>query len=303
MVFFLSDPSILQDRVRICFASRHYPHITVQGAANITLETQSGHSEDIASYLNSALLITNSPLAKHIRRDLQEKASGIFMWVVLVVDILNREYDAGRMHVLRKRIKELPKDLHELFRSILTRDSNNMDGLLLCMQWVLFSQQPLTPKQLYFAILSRLEPSNLARCHSNNISDDDTRRYILSNSKGLAESTKSKIPTVQLIHESVRDFLLKEDGLGKIKPDFSTNVVGQSHDTLKQCCLIYMRIEAVTDLEESSHESVSREFPFLEYASQGLLYHTEQAQNHNLGQQHFLANFPRVQMGKTSQHF
>ncbi|KAI0907604.1 hypothetical protein F4823DRAFT_564659 [Ustulina deusta] len=297
MVSFLSSPDIIQNRVRICFASRHYPH-TVETAVDIVLESQSRHNKDIASYIKSALNMKKSALANQIRCDLQEKASSVFMWVVLVVDILNREYDAGRPHVLRKRIQQLPKDLHELFCNILTRDGNNMDGLLLCIQWVLFAQQPLTPEQLYFAILSGLEPNDLACCHSGDISDDDIKRYILSNSKGLAESTKSKIPTVQFIHESVRDFLLKEDGLSKIRPDFSVNASGQSHDTLKQCCLAYMDMEAVADLEGSSSEAITREFPFLEYATQGILYHAEQAQNHNVSQQNFLATFPRSQWVK-----
>ncbi|TGJ79197.1 hypothetical protein E0Z10_g9568 [Xylaria hypoxylon] len=296
MVSFLSGPDILQNRVRICFASRHYPHVTVKTAVDIVLEEQGGHSEDIASYLNSALIIKDSPIAALIRCEVQEKASGVFMWVVLVVDILNREHDAGRKHTLRTRIQQLPKDLHELFRNILTRDDNNMDGLLLCLQWVLLAQQPLTPKQLYFAIISGLEPDNLACCHSDDVSEDNIKRYILNNSKGLAESTKSKIPTVQFIHESVRDFLLKEDGLGRL--NFSTNAIGQSHNTLKQCCLTYMNMEVMTNLEESTHDVITREFPFLEYANQGILYHAEQAQTHDVSQEDFLTTFPHSEWVK-----
>ncbi|KAI0420564.1 hypothetical protein F5X98DRAFT_11335 [Xylaria grammica] len=293
LVSFLSGPDIIRNGVRICFASRHYPHVSVKTAIEVVLESQIGHDKDIASYLNSALIIKDSPLAEQIRCDLQKKASGIFMWVVLVVDILNREYDAGRQHSLRRRIQQLPDDLHELFRSILTRDNNNMDGLLLCIQWVLFAQQPLTPKQLYFAILSGLEPGDLESCHSDAISEDNIKKYILNNSKGLAESTESEIPTVQFIHESVRDFLLKEDGFSKIRPDFSADVSGQSHTTLRQCCLVYMNMEALTDLGESSHAAVTQDFPFLEYANRGILYHAEQAQIHDISQRSFLDSLPR----------
>ncbi|KAF2969306.1 hypothetical protein GQX73_g4257 [Xylaria multiplex] len=200
MVSFLSGPEIIQNRVRICLASRHYPHITVRTAVDIILESQGGHDEDIESYLNSVLMIGDSPLAEQIRHDLRVKASGVFMWVVLVVGILNKEYDAGRPHTLRERIQQLPKDLHDLFRDILTRDNNNMNGLLLCMQWILFAQQPLTPKQLYFAILSGMEPDKLEDCHLGHISEDDMKRYILDNSKGLAESTRSKKNSYRPIH-------------------------------------------------------------------------------------------------------
>ncbi|KAI1748715.1 hypothetical protein F4782DRAFT_345485 [Xylaria castorea] len=298
MVSFLSDPGVIPNRFRICFASRHYPHITIKTGLSIVLETQIGHSKDIESYLHSALIIKDNILAEQIRCDLQEKASGVFMWVVLVVDILNKEYDAGREHVLRARIKQIPGDLHKLFLDILTRDNNNMNGLLLCIQWVLFAQQPLTPRQLYFAILSELEPEKLSYCHSENISEDNIKRYILSNSKGLAEPTRSKIPTIQFIHESVRDFLLKEKGLSRIRPDLSTNVFGLSHNMLKKCCKKYMSMKEVTDIEGSSREKVTREFPFLGYAHQGILFHADQAQSYNICQQEFLATFPRCEWVK-----
>jgi ankyrin repeat protein len=209
------------------------------------------------------------------------------------VNILNEEYDAGRQYALRARIQQLPRDLYDLFLEIMTRSGHTTSGLLLCIQWVLFAQQPLTPKQLYFAILSGLEPHNLAQCHSDDISENNIKRYILNNSKGLVEPTKSKSSTIQFIHESVRDFLLKEHGLSKIWPGSSTNLFGQSHDTLKQCCLTYMNMEAVTDLKESSYEVTTQGFPFLEYANQGILYHANQAQNHDASQRDFLAMFPR----------
>ncbi|KAI0451012.1 hypothetical protein F5B21DRAFT_528329 [Xylaria acuta] len=303
MVSFLSDPSVAPNRFRICFASRHYPHITIKTGLSIVLETQIGHSKDIASYLHSALVIEDSILAEQIRSDLQEKASGVFMWVVLVVDILNKEYDAGRQHVLRARIQQLPEDLHELFHDILIRDGNNMDGLLLCIQWVLFARQPLTPRQLYFAILSGLDTDKLPSCHSDDISEDNIMRYILNNSKGLVESTKSKSPIIQFIHASVLDFLLKENGLHRIRPNLSTNLFGLSHNMLKQCCQTYINMKEVMNLEGSSREAITRAFPFLDYAHQGILYHANQAQSYNISQQGFLTTFPRAQWVKHHNFF
>ncbi|KAI0102430.1 hypothetical protein GGR51DRAFT_550497 [Nemania sp. FL0031] len=294
MVRFLSDLSVGENQLRICFASRHYPHITIKTGLNIVLEAQIGHNEDIASYINSALIIEDNAVAEQIRDDLQKKASGVFMWVVLVVGILNEEYDAGREHSLRKRIQEIPGDLHKLFLNILNRDDKNKDGLLLCIQWVLFARRPLTPRQLYFALFSGLEPAELERRHLDDISEDTIKRYILSTSKGLAESTKSRIPTVQFIHESVRDFLLKDDGLNKVwsdLPGVSTTFAGKSHDTLKQCCLTYMNIEAAPTFNSSSFELMTLQFPLLEYANQGLLYHADQAQSHDIDQTGFLNAF------------
>ncbi|RYP69743.1 hypothetical protein DL769_005194 [Monosporascus sp. CRB-8-3] len=298
LVSFFSDLSIAKDRFYVCFASRHYPHITVKTGLHIVLEEQIGHSEDIASYLNSALSIKDSTLAKQICCDLQEKASGVFMWVVLVVGILNKEYDAGREHVLHERIQQLPRDLHDLFYDILTRNGHTTNGLLLCIQWLLFAQRPLTPKELYFAILSEQDPRNLAHCHSDVISDDTIKRYILDNSKGLAESTKSKSPTIQFIHESVRDFFLREDGLSRVWPGLSANFSGRSHDTLKQCCLEYINMKAAVELKDASRRKTTERFPFLRYANQAILYHADQARSHGISQRDFLAVFPRSEWVK-----
>ncbi|KAH6645094.1 ankyrin repeat-containing domain protein, partial [Truncatella angustata] len=292
MVDFLSDMVHIGKRLYICFASRHYPHITVNTGLSIILEERDEHQTDIATYLNSALRIGHSKLAEEIRSDLQEKASGVFMWVVLVVDILNKEYDAGCNHTLRERLRQLPGDLHELFRDILTRDTNHQDALLLCIQWVLFAKQSLTSKQLYFAILSGFEPQYLPDCHSDDISDDDVQRYILNNSKGLVELTKSKMATIQFIHESVRDFLLKEGGLDRVFPHLGTNIPGRSHEALKHCCLRYMGMEAVIRLGESSREATNLKFPFLEYANHSIFYHADQAESYGVSQGDFLAHFP-----------
>ncbi|KAI0156924.1 nacht and ankyrin domain-containing protein [Xylariaceae sp. FL1272] len=287
MVSFLSDLGITQDRLRICFASRHYPHISIQTGLSLILENDVGHSEDITSYLSTALHIGhNNKRTEKIRCELQEKASGVFMWVVLVVDILNKEYDAGREHSLLHRIRQLPKDLHDLFLDIITRKGDSSRGLLLCIQWILFARKPLSPKQLYFALLSGLEPENLVQCHTDSLSEDSIRRYILNNSKGLAESTNSESPRVQFIHESVRDFLLKDGGIGKIWPQLSTNIPGLSHHSLKQCCLTYLKVCSMEDL------SIMVKFSFLGYADTGILYHAEQAQSEGLCQRDFLSGFP-----------
>lgn len=292
-VRFLSGLIETGSRLSICFASRHYPHITVETGLSIILEDRHEHQQDIATYLSSALRIGQGPLVTQIHTALQEKACGVFMWVVLVVDILNGEYEDGRKHSLLEKLQKLPGDLHALFHRILTRDTKHRSGLLLCVQWILFAKRPLTPRQLYLAILSGSEPDHLAGCHSDDYSEDDVRKYILSNSKGLVESTKSKSPTIQFIHESVRDFLLKEDGLSKVFPNLGANIYGQSHEAIKSCCLKYMNMEALLKLKEYERENAVQMFPLLSYANHGVLYHADQAQEHDITQAGFLTDFPR----------
>jgi ankyrin repeat protein len=290
---------------KVCFSSRHYPHITIEKNVELVLEGQEGHDQDIVNYVNGELKIGHSRAAEQVRTELQDKASGVFMWVILVVEILNKEHDSGRMHALRKRLREIPGDLHELFRDILTRDFHNRDELVLCIQWVLFSKQPLNPEQLYFAIRSGVEPENPSIWDPEEITRDDIERFILNSSKGLTEITTSKIRKVQFIHESVKDFLVKENGLGNIWPDLGSNLQGQSHERLKHCCLNYINTDIVTLLEipgslpkaslrEALHlrQSATSAFPFLEYAVYNALYHADMAASCGIAQKHVIESFP-----------
>ncbi|KAK3614617.1 hypothetical protein LTR22_027716, partial [Elasticomyces elasticus] len=143
-------------------------------------------------------------------------ASGVFMWVVFVVDILNEEFRRGCIFAVKQRLHEIPIRLSDLSKDLLRRDALNMADVLLCLQWILFAKRPLTREEFYFAMVAGLyddlhhgiewipEPWVLEE-----ITVEDMNRFVLNSSKDLAELTKSiTTPTVQFIHESVRDFLI-----------------------------------------------------------------------------------------------
>ncbi|KAH7123364.1 hypothetical protein B0J13DRAFT_531482 [Dactylonectria estremocensis] len=295
----------------VCFSSRHYPHITMKNGLSLTLERQEGHDEDIIKYVDSELKIGKTRLAEKVRMELQKKAAGVFMWVVLVVRILNKEHDSGRIHLLRQRLKDIPEDLHELFRDILIRDVQNKNELLLCIQWVLYSRAPLNPEELYFAIMSAAGPGDALKWNRDELSGDDIRRYILHCSKGLAEVTHSERPTIQFIHESVRDFLLKDNGLNSLWPDVGDRIESRSYEQLKQSCLRYIRadvcneirlnvnVHAPSDLDPpASRTLVVTSFPFLEHAVHNVLYYADKAAGCGVPQEDFLkdfSNYPHLQ--------
>jgi ankyrin repeat protein len=302
---------------QICLSSRHYPHITIEKGIDLVLEGQEGHSQDITNYIRDKLKIGKSKLAQQIYTELQQKASGIFMWVVLVVEILNKEHDDGQIHVLRRRLQEIPGDLHKLFRNILTRNSGNKKRLLLCIQWVLFSAKPLSPVELYYAILSGVEPNALCVWDQDRLTPDAIENYILSSSKGLTDITASKAQRVQFIHESVKDFLLTGDNLSDIWPELAGNFHGTSHEALKQCCLNFMNAEiqivsfpenprsgmaprraqnyeervAKREATERLAQATVEKCPFLPYAVNNVLYHADAAEGYGVTQKHLL-HFP-----------
>ncbi|KAL9617587.1 MAG: hypothetical protein Q9160_007657, partial [Pyrenula sp. 1 TL-2023] len=292
---------------RVLFSSRHYPHITIKRSVEIKLEDQQGHSQDIDRYLSSELKGGRGKQAEQIRQEIRERASGVFMWIVLVIQILNKAFDHGQIHARRRKLQEIPDDLNELFRSILTRDCHNMNEMKLCLQWILHANRPMKREELYFAVLSGVEPDESFSWDLDEISTETMDNFILSSSKGLAEVTKSKDRIVQFIHESVRDYLLKENGLSQVWPDLTPNTIGINHNRLKECCWNHIRsnISGLTGNHQSLPPAKSTEavelrkdtilrFPFLEYAVLNIFTHADTAYGKGVTQKDFMGEFISV---------
>ena len=285
----------------VCLSSRHYPHISIENGVEFTLEKQEDHTHDITKYLNGTLKAGRGKQSEQIKEELLQRSSGVFLWVVLVVQILNKEYDHGRILGLRKRLREIPDGLEKLFEDILTRDQQNMEGLILCLQWILYAERPLRQEEVYYAIHSGTDPEALTSTASEEITTQDMERFILSCSKGLAETTRLKARTVQFIHESVREFLLGKHGFNKLRLELG---FGLSQDRLKQCCYSYMTIDisehlpSIMDMPTASseegrslRESIAKKFPFLKYAVHNVLYHADIAEGEAISQKDFLEEF------------
>ena len=288
---------------RVCLASRHYPHISISDGIQLTLDDLEGHVQDITKYLNDKLKVGPVKQSKPLKEEILSRASGIFLWVVLVVQILKKDYDHGRLqnHTLQKRLQDIPDGLDELFEDILMKDRENMEELLLCLQWILYAKRPLKQEELYCAVTSGTNLEAMTALSDESIAKQEMDKAILSWSKGLAETTKLKAKTVQFIHESVRDFLLKESGLSRLK---SSLVSDRSQERLKRCCYTYMLVDTSKYLPPanklpvaSSEEArnlrilVSEKFPFLEYAVRYVFYHADSAGCQDVSQRNFMKTF------------
>lgn len=297
---------------RVFLSSRHYPHIAYQACQQLILESQLGHKLDIAEYIRRKLQIGESHLALEVHAIIQARASGVFFWVVLVVRILNDLYDRGQIHRLRQRLDTIPKGIHKLLEEILQKDAEEKGKLLRTFQWVLFPLRPLELEEFYHAVTFE-SGEDIQNCLQTDISADDMRRFLLDSSKGLAEMTKGHVPTVQFVHESVKDYLF-DVGLVTPKPDLVTDQVRSCHTQLQHCCRRYLetahaalqplfaraRADALRkampkEIFSAAH-TLMREAqatcPFLDYALVGTVYHADYSHSSDLSRNEFVATFP-----------
>ncbi|KFA79048.1 hypothetical protein S40288_08774 [Stachybotrys chartarum IBT 40288] len=306
----LSEQSITNGiPLRICFSSRHYPYITIRKGIRLTLEEQSGHTEDLSTYVSNCLQFTDTDLVEEVI----QKANGVFLWIVLVTPILNKEARRGSL-AMKRRLAEIPSGLSDLFKDILTRDQENMDDLLLCILWILYAGRPLQPNEFYHGLWSGLFLKGLADPEMPGIIAADTservQSCVISSSKGLAEITKAAQPTVQFIHESVRDFLVRDKGLHELWPDMRYDWESVGHERLRECCYAYLNHQSIRVTLNGTLPShkIDREtgtlhdYPFLGYASQHVLYHANTADN-AFPQDDFLAAFHLPLWIKAINHF
>lgn len=297
-------------RLYVCFSTRHYPFVGFEAGVEVVLEDNVGHDADLEKYTRSKLLgISKSSQVKQVISYITEKACGVFLWVVRIVDIVRKEIGRGHLHKIKDIISGLPPDISDLYRGIILGNDANRDTLLRCIQWILFAETPLRPEEFYFAVISATAESCLSDCVEDWAREpfphDDMQKFVVGSSKGLAEVTRSEAhPTVQFIHGSVRDFFLKENGLVEMFPGLAPHVQSACHNELKLCCEKYISTadaphHMVRDKSLSQANSAEvicirnrlpRKFPFLKYVSRYLLVHANSAAE-NFDQRQFLLHF------------
>jgi hypothetical protein len=135
----------------VCMSSRHYPHISVPECLEII--TESWNAVDILKYVQSELCLQNQS-GIHFQEDVAAKASGVFLWVVLVVaSLLKKKDEGGTVKEMRRILESVPEELEKLFtRCFETVNVQDRQRTLRLMQWILFAQRPLTPVEINCAL-------------------------------------------------------------------------------------------------------------------------------------------------------
>lgn len=235
-------------RLRICFSSRHYPDIRIDSYPEVIVEHH--NNEDIIRYVRHEAKYDKA--ISELQKEIVQKASGIFIWAVLVIGVLRKQGPGKSSKRKKELLDKIPSELNQLFRKLF-KDIQPHESLsaVLLFQWILFSQEQLSLAALTCALSfgSETPPTSLAdwKRSANYLSEGESRKkLILSLSRGLLEffdacefdkdddckeydeddnckeydedGDDDKVDpfryySAQIIHESVRDFFIHGEGL------------------------------------------------------------------------------------------
>ncbi|KAF3315411.1 hypothetical protein TWF173_003951 [Orbilia oligospora] len=283
----LSSVSITAKRtLNVCLSSRHYPTISMAKKLDLTIEGIAGHNKDIAIYVEAKLRIDDND----VKYELCNKAEGLFMWVILVVGLLNRAYDDGDIDAVWIRLQELPPDLDAVFTTLLETDNPEKHQTIFMLQFMLFCKDRLAPIELYYAVKAGTKPESLRRHDTlTGLTDKIIRNFIINHSRGLIEVCKMRYHyrdgsdiRAQFIHKTVEDFLLRNNRLRTLHSRITPDLGGFGDEGIAFCCLEYLRMKDLA--KETSLKSVpnikiylNRNYPFLKHAAINIFYHAEKS--------------------------
>ncbi|KAI7974507.1 hypothetical protein EIK77_008687 [Talaromyces pinophilus] len=246
-----------------------------------TLDGNAEHNEDIEKYVRAKLKTKNPGMTSGIL----QKANGVFLWVVLVVEILNKAIDRGRPEEMQKTLDDIPSDLDNFFEGIIFDNSEKNPETLLMFQLVLFSKMILSAEELVFAVIGKFHEGYLKPSSQSEMKGDLLIARIVDSSKGLIE-VSGKNRRTQFIHQTVTDFFLRNRRLERLYPTLEPDAIAASHDRIRACCLDYIEKCPINSQPHNGHsaDKLRMEYPFLEYSALHLLDHAEAAlQGHQLG--------------------
>jgi hypothetical protein len=195
--------------------------------------------EDFVTTEDSKLAQFPEGLQKEIRQALIDGADGMFLWVSLIIDDLQKS-TTMRPRIIREKLKSLPKTLPALYTDILLKiKPEDQEYATAILRWMVWVVRPLTLQELTIAIAIR---------------PDDTS---MSSLEGEMEPNLGKVlrllfgpminirgDEVHLVHQSAKDFLrsgelAEHDHLGFLSGLRPT----ESNLQLTVSCLTYLSFD------------------------------------------------------------
>ncbi|CAG8059427.1 unnamed protein product [Penicillium salamii] len=287
--------------IQVCISCRHYP-IMESGQA-IEIKVEDHNQQDIATYVQDKLVKTEAKdnasqkMREMLVEQLTQQANGVFQWVHIMIPLIERKVREGEsFDDICCWLREVPADLGDVYTYILNDviEKRNREQSFVFFQWVCLAERPLTVTEMRYALVAMnvretLSPKKWERISGFIESNEKMLSRIKALSGGLAEVVPSgdNNETVQVVHQSVNDFLRKKGlqalchNIGMSMSSMNENtILSQFQATLYRSCLVYLatvHILAGTSGFKGTKEGLIQEYSLVHYATTNLFIHAEKA--------------------------
>jgi ankyrin repeat protein len=275
--------------IKICVSSRQMPLSLEVGGKYPGLCLQDKTLQDISNYAEDKLidldLEEEHDLLEEMKSEIIKKADGIFLWVELIMKVLQHAIEAGDTYSsYKKLLTQLPSKLTELYHQILMKvdakfreERNKLFGIILC------SRRPMSVAEIRLAMALGSDIIFESHQHfkkSRKVVQDDITmiKIIKSRCGGLLETRKKNdLNIVQFIHQSVKDFLVDENEKPNSEIFGDSRLFMLGHTILSKACIRYCILPELESLPESLRylvgpdleremEKIGHRYPFIDYA-------------------------------------
>ena len=219
--------------LRVLITSRHssdfVKHFAILGNSVIGQQMSTDDTlQDIRLYVHEkveSLPLDGKAFRRRVVDTVVKKSSGCFLWVALVLEELGKVYTEADIEQV---LEEVPPDMDALYKRALDvmsskiRNKQLVQGIL---TWVMCAARPLSISELSFAL--KVDLGITVNALEGSITSDCGQLLFID-----------KVNKVQIIHQTIRDFLFKSDltskfGIGK----------AVSHGRLFVTCMKYLTNE------------------------------------------------------------
>ena len=290
---FITIMQILEKSLDLRITLLGRPHVFQSHSGNspyVTIEITSAMlSQDIEALIYDEVaksdILSLPEFRNNVCKTLKDKSDGMFLWVRLMVDDLNKSSSKSEFS---ERLQNLPCGLEKAYQLLFLHLSERLDKyeLRLAQKTLAFTTTSCRP--LHF---DELRYAFAIYCRSLEAMTQPLEKYLLLQppqrlldiTGGLISMTDG---VLRLIHSSVKEFLIRPENQWVCEPDmavvdFRVDVI-LTHRSFAWLCLDYMSLEKderriLKPNEAQSTQKLSDSYPLLGYATIYTFFHLNQS--------------------------
>lgn len=173
---------------------------------------------------DTLLIRGGTEIAARIRKDIESRAKGVFLWVRLIIDeMLEGLTDGYSLLELEQQANQFPDDLNNFLALIVNKiEKKHYEELLIIIETLLCVRGALGAAFLKLVIRANLQTLNKKAVLPSFVDEEELdvkgfSRRLQSRCRGLVEIyVASNSFVVQFLHQTVKEYFLKNENLSRI---------------------------------------------------------------------------------------